>query len=96
MGVPPHETDKSKGTSFRPEKYEEPSLFRHLAVPVFIYTSAMSVVFLAIFWAFGLGESKAIATPSQAQVINQTSFNVLSSVPPPTVANGTTVRRDIC
>ncbi|TPX09098.1 uncharacterized protein E0L32_001639 [Thyridium curvatum] len=90
MGVPPHETDKSKGTSFRPEKYEEPSLFRHLAVPVFIYTSAMSVIFLAIFWAFGLGESKAIATPSQAQVINQTSFNVLSSVPPPTVANGTT------
>ena len=33
----------------------------------------------------------AVEVPSQAQIINQKSFNVLSNVPPPTVVNGTRV-----
>lgn len=35
--------------------------------------------------------AQAVDVPAQAQVIDQKSFNVLGDVPPPTVANSTTV-----
>lgn len=94
--VTPGRDNDREARETRTKKQYHSSSFAKIAVPM-----SFIVLFLAILMPLGVNpfarnavvSATATTIPALAQVIDQKSFNVLDVVPPPAVANATTVRQ---